>query len=203
MAGRSKKDRGIVDDGLNEATIVRSARDIIVQSGVDGLTMRRLSDALGVALGATYHYVPNRGALLRLVAQDIYSELQLPRTTSGDWADHIHKVIINFVRLLQRYPGMSNEVMRDPTGMSPAVLRTFVEERLTSAGFRGRQRSTVMAAIFFYVTGATAVPQITASAEQTRDLAIRHFEQGLRMLLKGAAASMPCEGRTEGERRLT
>jgi len=191
MAGRSKKDRGIVDDGLNEATIVRSARDIIVQAGVDGLTMRRLSDALGVALGATYHYVPNRSALLRLVAQDIYSELQLPRTTSGEWADHVHKAIINFVRLLRRYPGMSNEVMRDPNGMSPVVLRAFIEERLSHAGFRGVQLSTVMAAVFFYVSGATAVLQITSPDDQTRDAAIRHFDQGLRMLLKGAAATLP------------
>jgi AcrR family transcriptional regulator len=190
MAGRSKKDRGIVDDGLNEVAIVRAARDIVAQSGVDGLTMRRLSDALGVALGATYHYVPNRGALLRLVAQDIYSELQLPRTSTGDWTDHIHKAITNFVGLLQRHPGMTNEVMRDPTGMSPLMLRTFIDERLTHAGFRGKQRSMVMAAIFFYVTGATALLQLTATTDRTRDDAIRHFDRGLRMLLRGAAADL-------------
>jgi len=81
--------------------------------------------------------------------------------------------------------------MRDPTGMSPVVLRTFIEERLTHAGFRGRRLSTVMAAISFYVTGATAVLQITSSDDRTRDAAIRHFDQGLRMLLKGAAATLP------------
>ena len=190
MAGRSKKERGVLDDRLNEASIIRAAREIIVTSGVEGLTMRRLSDALGVALGATYHYVPNRRALLQLVAQDIYAELALPSVRSGDWADHIYAAIVDFVRLLTCYPGMSAEVLRDPAGMSPPHLEAFVRERLTTAGFRGQNLSVVLAAIFFYVSGATALVPRPSDNSGTARAAMRHFEQGLRVLLRGVAASV-------------
>ena len=58
---------------MTEAMIVRAALEIIEECGVDGLTMRPLSARLDVALGATYHRVPNKHALLVLVAKDLYS----------------------------------------------------------------------------------------------------------------------------------
>ncbi len=187
MAGRSKKDRGIVDDGLSEEAIVRAARKLIEESGVDGLTMRRLSDALGVALGATYHYVPNRRSLVILVAQDIYCDLELPDVTRGEWSDHVFTAIVRFVHLLNRYPGMTGEVARDQRSMAPRELEVFVRDRLAVAGFGATDVGVVLASLFFYVSGATVVVQSLTAADA--DAANEHFEAGLRLLLSGAAAS--------------
>ncbi len=181
MAGKSKKDRGIVDDGLNEESIIRTARKIVGESGVAGLTMRRLSDDLGVALGATYHYVPNRQTLLRLVAQNIYEDLDLPSASRGDWKSQVHVALVRFVRLISPYKGLAHELALDPTGMNPQELQRFLRERLSAAGFGPKETAVVMSSLFFYVAGATLT--------DGQQLAPRHFETGLRFLLDGAEAS--------------
>src|ERR1700722_20475670 len=69
--------------GLSDREIVRAARDLIAEVGVQGLSMRRLSAKLGVALGATYHHVPPKRDLLLLVAHDLYEEVHVPE--KGTW----------------------------------------------------------------------------------------------------------------------
>lgn len=176
---------GATRDTLSPATIVRAARAIIEQDGVAGLSMRRLSDDLGVALGATYHHVPDRQALLRLVAQDISQDLELPDRDTGEWIDHVESAILSYVDLLHRYPGMIGEVADDLVAMTPVSLRAFLLECLAGAGFSGDDQETVLAALYFYVSGATTFSGVPGLDAPT---VIRtHFENGLRLLLCGAA----------------
>jgi AcrR family transcriptional regulator len=173
-------------DSLSPATIVRAARAIIEEDGVGGLNMRRLSDDLGVALGATYHHVPDRQALLRLVAQDISDDLELPDRDAGEWIDQVQAAILSYVDLLHRYPGMIGEVADDLLAMTPVALRSFLLECLAGAGFSDDDQETVLAALFFYVSGATAFGGVPGLA--TRAVVRNHFEAGLGLLLHGAAA---------------
>jgi AcrR family transcriptional regulator len=181
-------------DTLSAAAIVRAARAIIEQDGVAGLSMRRLSDDLGVALGATYHHVPDRQALLRLVAQDISEDLELPDRTAGGWIDQIQAAVLSYVDLLHRYPGMVGEVADDLMAMTPMTLRAFLLECLAAAGFSERDQEIVLAALYFYVSGATTfggVPELATPA-----VVRSHFESGLRLLLDGAAQRLGPSGST-------
>jgi AcrR family transcriptional regulator len=179
-------------DTLSPAAIVRAARAIIEQDGVAGLNMRRLSDDLGVALGATYHHVPDRQALLRLVAQDISEDLELPDRDAGEWIDQIQLAVLSYVDLLHRYPGMIGEVADDLLAMTPVTLRAFLLECLAGAGFTEDDQAVILAALYFYVSGATtfgAAPRLATPAV-VRD----HFEEGLGLLLYGAAQRLGPSG---------
>lgn len=186
MAGRPKS-AGTSGYRLSEESIVRSARRIIQQVGVAGLSMRVLSDDLGVALGATYHHVPNRQLLLRLVAQDIYRDLELPERDHGDWSDHICRSIIRFVELLDQHPGMTTEIAHDLEGMTPDALAAFVRERLDSAGFSEKDAGTVLATVFFFVIGVTLSGPLADTTGMSRAVRDLYFEPGLRLVLRGAA----------------
>src|SRR5579859_7503264 len=70
--------------GLDKDAIVAAALEIITERGVAGLSMRLLSQRLGVALGATYRHVPNKDELLRLVAADLYARVVPADDTDGD-----------------------------------------------------------------------------------------------------------------------
>ncbi len=178
-------------DGLSEAAIVAAARAIIRTSGVAGLSMRRLSDDLGVALGATYHHVPNRKALLALVAQTIYADVELPDPSITSWSDQIHVVLSSFAREVTTYPGMAAEMLRDLEAMAPVMIIDQVLISLTSAGFTGPQIDEARAALFFYVCGLTFAG-VTGGGEAlaVTARALDYFETGLRTLLNGIALEL-------------
>ena len=188
---RKPKKGSVSEDGLTEEAIVKAARLIISDSGTDGLTMRRLSDDLGVALGATYHHVPNRQVLLRLVAKDIDRDLVLPSTDTGEWTDHVRMAVLDYARLVHAHPGMAAEIARDSIEMTPLSLNPFLAERLRSAGFSSTDIEAVMIALFFYVGGLMlAVPSGVSDLGQVDPSLLAHFETGLRILLLGFAAEM-------------
>src|SRR3981081_4526352 len=70
--------------GLGKDTILAAALDTHPERGVAGLSMRVLSQRLGVSLGATYRHVPNKDELLRLVAADLYARVVPADDTAGD-----------------------------------------------------------------------------------------------------------------------
>ena len=190
MARKPKKG-SVSEDGLTEEAIVRAARLIVAESGTSGLTMRRLSDDLGVALGATYHHVPNRQALLRLIAKDIDRDLVLPPRDTGEWTDHVSSAVLQYAGLVGAHPGMAAEIASDTMEMIPLSLNRFLADTLRSEGFTQTDSDAVMVALFFYVGGLMLVaPGGVSDLGQRDPVTLAHFETGLRILLLGFAAQM-------------
>lgn len=61
--------------GLTADKIVDAAYGLLVQYGLQDVTMRRIAGALGVQPGALYYHMPNKQELLRLVAYQALSPL--------------------------------------------------------------------------------------------------------------------------------
>jgi AcrR family transcriptional regulator len=56
-------------------SIVRAARDLLEESGVEALTMQRVAVTVGVRAPSLYKHVRNRSELVRLVIEDVATEL--------------------------------------------------------------------------------------------------------------------------------
>lgn len=185
--------KGITGDSLTEAEIVRAARNLIAEVGVDGLTMRRLSEALGVALGATYHHVATKHQLLVLVGRDLYSEISHP-PGGGPWDVLLKKMMLSHAALVRRYPGMGNFMMLHVDELRPTELNLLVRNLLVDAGFSERSITAVLSALFFYVTGITAgglANPMDKMLGGRNVLAI--FEDGLDVLIDGAKARLEAD----------
>jgi len=176
--------------GLSDREIVRVAKEIIAESGLEGLTMRRLSTELGVALGATYKHVPTRHDLLVLVGQDLYSEVMAP-TIRGSWHARVKSLMVNLSTTVAHYPGMAGFMMVNVDDLVPTDLNATMYGILHDTGFSDRGVSTVLSALFFYVTGMLAggFATPTAKAFAGSDMQAR-FEEGLDLLLLGARARL-------------
>jgi AcrR family transcriptional regulator len=172
---------------LSDVIIVRAAREIIAESGVEGLTMRRLSARLGVALGATYHHVPTKRALMKLVAADLYREVELPLGASGDWAEQVKEMIVSTARVVGQYPGMAAYVMTQVDDIFPLELNASLNRVLRDAGFSSHSIRVLMGALYFYGTGISTslLPLREAKTLEGTDVTAI-FEEGLEMLLGGA-----------------
>ena len=76
---------------LTRSMILQTALAIVDRDGVDGLSMRRLSDALGRDPVMLYRHVPNKAAVLDGVAEIVLAQLPVD-TTDPDWAGQLRTV---------------------------------------------------------------------------------------------------------------
>nr|WP_108929972.1 TetR/AcrR family transcriptional regulator [Leptospira johnsonii] len=57
------------------ATIIETARQLIGEKGVDGVSMREIAQASGVQIGSLYQYFPGKSQLLLTIMQGYYDRL--------------------------------------------------------------------------------------------------------------------------------
>ncbi|CAB4362462.1 MAG: TetR family transcriptional regulator [Actinobacteria bacterium] len=177
--------------GLSIEVIVETACELIAESGADQLTMRRLSERLGVALGATYHYVPNRDGLLKLVAERIMTTIELLSTTPKSWQPTLRTLMIDFAAAFTRYPGMARYHLANVEATGPVNTQATIMQMLADAGFSTDSSLTLIAALFFYTSGVTATGIMTHDQPGlTTSMVAQRFEAGLDLLLEGAAAQL-------------
>jgi AcrR family transcriptional regulator len=176
-------------DGLTEERIVAAAKAIVREVGVDGLTMRRLSDDLNVALGATYHHVPNRHALLALVARSIQDDVQLPGSKTGTWIDNVRTLLLNYVAEVSPYQGMASFTLANSEVNSPRIGEAM-RGYLASAGFSREGSELVLSALFFYVAGTMASGLTTGMKGISQRALNKRFIAGLEVLLKGVVVEL-------------
>ena len=76
---------GQTDGPVSRSMILQAALGIIDRAGIDGLSMRRLSDEVGRDPTVLYRHVPSKAALLDGVAEIVLDQLRVD-TADPDWA---------------------------------------------------------------------------------------------------------------------
>jgi len=92
------------DGQISRPVILRAALRIVDRDGVDGLSMRRLSDEVGRDPTVLYRHIPNKAALLDGVAE-MLEQLHVD-TADPDWAAQLRAVAHDFRRLALEHPNM-------------------------------------------------------------------------------------------------
>ena len=87
------------DNGqLNRSMILQTALRIVDRDGADGLSMRRLSEAVGRDPVMLYRHVPSKAAVLDGVAEIVLAKLSVD-STDPDWAGQLRTVARDFRQL--------------------------------------------------------------------------------------------------------
>lgn len=115
------------------AQLIDSALDVFAAKGVEGATVKDLSEAAGVAQGLLYHYFRSKEDLLHAALERHYFLPQLSRITSPDRdrpaGDVLLEVVEGFAVMLREHHQVVQVMLREAPA-NPAVV-----ERLE----RGRQ----------------------------------------------------------------
>ncbi|GAA2326851.1 TetR/AcrR family transcriptional regulator [Streptomyces cuspidosporus] len=79
---------------LSQARTIQTALDLLDESGLDALTMRRLADALGVQAGALYRYFATKQDLLTAMAERMVGGVAdaAGPTGGGDWSERVARL---------------------------------------------------------------------------------------------------------------
>src|SRR5437867_13029130 len=80
---------------LDQERVVRTALALLDEVGLDGLTMRRLADELGVQAASLYWHLRDKEELLDLLADAICEEMPTPRR-EGSWREQLTAFALDY-----------------------------------------------------------------------------------------------------------
>lgn len=109
------------DPGLSKQRVVIEAVRLADRGGVDGLSMRRLADALGAGAMSLYHYVANKDELLDAMIDVVFGEIELP-SEETDWQSAMRQQAVSARQVLGRH-SWAIGLMESRTTPGPANLR--------------------------------------------------------------------------------
>lgn len=145
---------------LTREDIVRAAMRLADSEGLDGLSMRRLAEALGVTPMALYRHVSNKDEILAEVVGAVLRGAGLPDVGAGDWAGWLAAAAHQLRTLLVEHPGALGVFCREPV-TTPAAAARLAEglERLQAAGFGTDEAARAYAAVHTYTIGFCSPPR--------------------------------------------
>jgi TetR/AcrR family tetracycline transcriptional repressor len=74
---------------LRRDEVVDAALELLDETGLDGLTTRRLAQRLGVQVGAIYWHISSKRELLAAMADRIGEDIRDQPLLDGDWAEQV------------------------------------------------------------------------------------------------------------------
>jgi TetR/AcrR family tetracycline transcriptional repressor len=115
---------------LSPDSIRAAALDLVDEQGFAALSMRTLGARLGVKAASLYYHVPNRAALLRLIADSVAANVLEAVGDTDDWRDLFEQLAAGMRQALRNHPGATMIVAtRD---VSPHVYESVVPVVLTA-----------------------------------------------------------------------
>jgi len=138
---------------LTRRQVVEKALEVLNQEGFDGLTMRRLAEALGIKAASLYNHVGDKDELLTLMADAICAKIP-DVDPSKPWRQQAETMGRQFRRVLMEYRDGARVLAATPP-VGPQRLR-LIEQLLRALKSAGFTPSEVAAASFVansYVVG--------------------------------------------------
>lgn len=108
-------------DALSKQRVVDEAVRLADREGTDGLSMRRLADALGAGAMSLYRHVANKDELLDAMVDAVFEEIELP-PEGTDWQSAMRLQAQSARRALARHRWAIG-LLDSRTSPGPAQLR--------------------------------------------------------------------------------
>jgi TetR/AcrR family tetracycline transcriptional repressor len=177
---------------LDRSNVVQTALRLLNETGLEGLTTRRLADALGVQGPALYWHFKNKQELIDEMALAMLAEASEPHLKAGDWADWLLKRARRLREVMLSYrDGARLFAGYRPSGPHGRVDPDAFLEPLVAAGFSRTDAFSVAIIVFRFTFGWTDDEQ--NAAERGTEDPVENlpdpdqlFEFGLAMIIEGA-----------------
>jgi AcrR family transcriptional regulator len=120
---------------LSRERVLQTAVELADRHGLEGLSMRKLADELGVAAMSLYYYFPNKGTLLDGMIDLVFAEIE-PPSTDVDWKTAMRRRAVATREALNRHRwAVGHMEGRGTHGPANLRLHDAVLGCLRAAGF--------------------------------------------------------------------
>ncbi|MET0132911.1 MAG: TetR/AcrR family transcriptional regulator [Kibdelosporangium sp.] len=108
---------------LSRALIVDAALALLEKEGLDGLSMRRVAQALATGPASLYAHVRNRDELCELMFDRILGDVAVPEPDPARWREQVKELSLAQIRAMITYPGIAQVVLNAMIPIGPNALR--------------------------------------------------------------------------------
>lgn len=91
-------------EALTRESIAEAALALIDRDGLDGLSMRKLGESLGVEAMALYHHYPNKGRVLDAVMDRLVDDMDRPDAPGATPMQRLRRYLEDYRGIAQRHP---------------------------------------------------------------------------------------------------
>jgi len=153
---------------LSRERVLRAAIELADETGIDGLSMRKLAQKLGVEAMSLYHYFARKDDLLHGMLDTVFSEMELPGS-GPEWRSDMRRCAISAKDVLLRH-AWAAQLLGSPPTPSPARLiwMNAVLGRLRDAGFSPNMTHHAYHALDSHIEGFVlwVLPYLQVEREQ-------------------------------------
>jgi AcrR family transcriptional regulator len=157
---------------LSREELGRAGLEIVDREGLEGLSMRRLADALGVGKMTLYGHVRSKEELIDAIIDAAVEQREAP-DARGSWRDQLRALMHSTHRNLNAHPALVAIRFTRPV-VRPEALR-FGERGmriLTTAGFDAEEAARSFRLLFTYVVGYAGLSPQAHVEEARRQAAV-------------------------------
>lgn len=185
MTAARRRPGGARPDGplLERTQIVDAALRLTQRHGLDGMSMRKLGDELGVTSMAIYWYFNSKDELIDAVTEQVFSMIPVPTEDGRAWEDRLRELCWSVHNVLVDYPGIAGQIytyQRFPASAIPLIEAGV--KLLVEAGFSGREAARsfdVLASVVISRSHFEAYQKLAAGAEgESGRLVVDRVRQG-------------------------
>lgn len=182
---RRRRERPLTRDEL-----LGAALDLVDSEGLAALTMRRLAAAVGVEAMSLYYHVPSKEALLDGTVERMRSEMRLPETAPGDWADALEAIFVEYRRVLAAHPNMLPLAARRTGRGGPSGLLYLIDQGVAPDDAVELYQSLVAFTVGFSMLSSPAIEATwpglpEALGERLHEWTDATFRRTLRIVMGG------------------
>jgi TetR/AcrR family transcriptional regulator, tetracycline repressor protein len=129
---------------LSKATVTDRALKLADADGLDALTIRKLAQDLGVTPMALYWHFRSKEDLLEGVAEQVWSEIDVPVDPSVPWPVQLQRGLESLIGVLRAHPAAPQLLLEHEKRNEAALRATEAAlEILRSAGFDAQHASEI------------------------------------------------------------
>ncbi|WP_405483964.1 TetR/AcrR family transcriptional regulator [Streptomyces sp. NBC_00009] len=187
---------------LTADRIVDAGMTVFAETGYHGFSIRQVADRLHVHAGSLYYHVPNKAALLQLMADRVARQAydagtaalaQLPRQEG--WQGRVTAQAVAVRQSIQQHPGGAIMLAGSPKTLSPGALSLMERllDTLAEAGVPPEHCGTAADTVLSHVTGYVLQEQSEPPATPVTGEDIAAFNQRFPRTFAAAAAHPPDE----------
>jgi AcrR family transcriptional regulator len=161
---------------LTRERIVNEAVNLLDQHGVNGLTMRRLAESMGVTATALYWHVRIKEDVLDLALDHIFGEVPVPAPTA-DWRSDVRRLTQNWRAVMLRHPWAPSLIGRPVLGPRVLARTEYLQSALVRGGLADLELAVATRLLANYVIGAALTEGTFRQGADPRipDAARRHI----------------------------
>jgi AcrR family transcriptional regulator len=171
--------------GMTVDVIVAAAVELADAEGMDGVSMRRVADRLGVGTMSLYRYVPSKAELQDLMLDTVIGDTPEVHE-SDDWRAGLERYARTSLDGYRRHPWLLRaSLTRGAMGPNQAAALDSVLRVLDATGLPGGERMAVVGLVAGYVRGVAQQLVEATRTEQRTGVSEEQFWTGFAPLLDG------------------